>query len=153
MNLLTWVLLTMISLTTHAAQSTATAHALRLVPGEDPKAALLNYAKLHKLKAASVVSAVGSLKTTVLRYANQPTATTLEGFREVLSLSGTFSDEAAHLHLSVADEKGAVLGGHLADGSKVYTTLELVILVYPELVFARETDPKTTFKELVIKKK
>ena len=145
--------MTLSSLNTLAAQSTAMAHALRLAPGEDPKMALMNYAKLHKLKAASVVSAVGSFKTTALRYANQSTVTTLEGFREVLSLSGTFSDEAAHLHVSVADEKGAVLGGHLADGSKVYTTLELVILVYPDLVFARETDPKTTYKELVIKKK
>ena len=145
--------MTLSSLSTLAAQSTAMAHALRLAPGEDPKMALMNYAKLHKLKAASVVSAVGSFKTTALRYANQSTVTTLEGFREVLSLSGTFSDEAAHLHVSVADEKGAVLGGHLADGSKVYTTLELVILVYPELLFARELDPKTTYKELVIKKK
>ena len=145
--------MTLSSLNTLAAQSTAMAHALRLAPGEDPKMALMNYAKLHKLKAASVVSAVCSFKTTALRYANQSTVTTLEGFREVLSLSGTFSDEAAHLHVSVADEKGAVLGGHLADGSKVYTTLELVILVYPELLFARELDPKTTYKELVIKKK
>ena len=153
MKILILVLMTILSLHSHAAQSTATAHALRLAPGEDPKLALMNYAKLHKLKAASVVSAVGSLKTTALRYANQSTVTTLEGFREVLSLSGTFSDEAAHLHVSVADDKGAVLGGHLADGSKVYTTLELVVLVYPELIFARETDPQTTFKELVIKKK
>jgi predicted DNA-binding protein with PD1-like motif len=136
----------------YANESTVVAHVLRLSPGEDPKLKLLSYAKIKNIRSASIVSAVGSLKVTMLRYANQKNITKLDGFREVLSLSGTFSKEDAHLHLSIADSSGATLGGHLAEGSQVYTTLEIVILTFPDLEFKRELDPKTTFPELMIKR-
>ncbi len=152
-KILIFVIVGLISMQVYGNTSSTVAHVLRLKPGSDPKLSLIEFAKTHKLKAASVVSAVGSLSDTVLRYANQKDPTKLSGFREVLSFSGTFSDEASHLHLSVADGKGAVLGGHLVEGSKVYTTLEIVILSYPDLEFKREVDAQTTFQELVIKKK
>jgi len=132
-------------------KSITEAHILRLHPGEDPKVELMKYVQAHKLKAASVVSAVGSLKVTFLRYANQKNAVKLDGFREVLSLSGSLgSSSGSHLHLSVSDSQGLTLGGHLVEGSQVYTTLEIVLLAYPELEFARVLDPKTTYEELSI---
>ena len=128
------------------------AHVIRLGPGTDPKIALLNYVKEKKIKAASIASAVGSLTVSVMRYANQKDTVELKGFREVVSLSGTLGDTSgAHLHLSVSDGSGATLGGHLGDGSKVYTTLEIVLLAYPQLEFERKLDPQTTFQELSIK--
>jgi predicted DNA-binding protein with PD1-like motif len=130
------------------------AHVLRLHPGEDPKAELMKYVQKNNIKAASIVTAVGSLKKTVMRYANQKSPVKLEGFREVVSLSGMLgSTSGSHLHLSVSDSQGETLGGHLADGSEVYTTLEVVLQSYPELEFERKIDPKTTFLELEIKKK
>lgn len=135
-------------------KSAVEAHVLRLGPDEDPKTALLNYVREHKLASASVVSAVGSLKMTVLRYANQKDAVNLEGFREVVSLSGTLgATSGSHLHVSVSDSKGVTIGGHLGEGSKVYTTLEIVLLSYPDLVFKRVLDPKTTYEELSISPK
>ncbi|MBY0515979.1 MAG: DNA-binding protein [Bacteriovoracaceae bacterium] len=136
-----------------ANTSSTVAHVLRLKPGADPKLSLIEYAKSQKLKSATVVSAVGSLQETTLRYANQKDSAKLSGFREVVSLTGTFSDEGAHLHLSVSDSNGVTIGGHLVEGSKVFTTLEIVILSFPELIFKRELDPQTTFTELVIQKK
>ncbi|MCM2349297.1 MAG: DNA-binding protein [Bacteriovoracaceae bacterium] len=134
-------------------KSTVEAHILRLGPGEDPKTTLIKYVQEKKIQAASIASAVGSLSVTFLRYANKNDFVKIEGFREVVSLSGTLgASSGVHLHLSISDDKGATLGGHLADGSKVYTTLEIVLLAYPELEFSREVDPKTTFKELSIKK-
>ncbi len=140
----------------HAAplKSSSEAHVLRLTPDDDPKVALLNYVKENKIAAAAIVSAVGSLKVTTLRYANQNNTTTLEGFREIVSLTGTLSHEhGAHLHLSVSDSQGTTLGGHLQEGSKVYTTLEIVLLVLPDLIFERKPDSKTGFLELSVKKK
>lgn len=135
-------------------KSSVVAHVLRLGPGEDPKTALMNYVQEKKLAAVSIASAVGSLKITTLRYANQKEPVKLEGFREVVSMSGTLgSTSGSHLHLSVSDSSGNTLGGHLTDGSQVYTTLEIVLLSYPELEFSRKLDPKTTFQELSIKQK
>lgn len=126
------------------------AHVLRLEPGEDPKLVLMNYVKQKNIKAASIASVVGSLSLTVLRYANKKELVKLDGFREVISLSGTVSTNGSHLHLSVSDGKGETLGGHLGEGSKVYTTLEIVLLSYPSLSFERKKDSKTTFEELTI---
>ncbi len=135
-------------------KSSAIAHVLRLAPDEDPKVVLMNYVIKNKISAASIASVVGSLKVTVMRYANQKDTVKLEGFREVLSLSGTLgATSGSHLHLSVSDGQGTTLGGHLGEGSKVYTTLEVVLLSYPELEFERVLDPKTTYQELSIKPK
>jgi predicted DNA-binding protein with PD1-like motif len=138
-----------LSLSLNAAEilpikSSAIAHVLRLGPDEDPKLVLMNYVIKNKISAASIASVVGSLKVSVMRYANQKEAVKLEGFREVVALSGT---------LGVSDGQGVTLGGHLGEGSKVYTTLEIVLLSYPELEFERILDPKTTYQELSIKPK
>ena len=139
---------------TQGATAEVTPHVLRLSPGEDPKVALQNFVEQKEIKAASIVSAVGSLSHTVIRYANQKQEVKLEGFREVVTLSGTIGKSSGpHLHIAVSDDKGATIGGHLGQGSKVYTTLEVVLLAYPQLEFDRIIDPKTTFKELNIRKK
>lgn len=99
------------------------------------------------------MSLQGSLKVSALRYANQKEIVKLEGFREVVSLSGTLgSTSGSHLHISVSDSTGVTLGGHLSEGSVVYTTLEIVIMSYQDYEFERKPDPETKYDELVIKK-
>ena len=148
-----------LSLSLNAAEilpikSSTIAHVLRLGPDEDPKLVLMNYVITNKISAASIASVVGSLKVSVMRYANQKEPVKLEGFREVVALSGTLGATCgSHLHLSVSDGQGMTLGGHLGEGSKVYTTLEIVLLSYPDLEFERVLDPKTTYQELSIKPK
>lgn len=113
--------------------------------------ALRGWANDHD--AASVLSVVGSLNHANLRFANQPQATRVDGPLEILSLSGTLSKHGVHLHLSVADSQGRMTGGHLKPGCEIYTTAEIVLGVYPDLVFDRELDDTYGYKELVVRPK
>lgn len=124
--------------------------ALRLHPGQDLRRELTALAEREGLEAAAVVTCVGSLTRVALRYADRSEPTTLEGKFEIVSLVGTLSRHGAHLHLSVSDGEGRTLGGHLLDGSTVYTTAEIVLTVLPGLRFTRAPDPQTGFKELVV---
>ena len=123
---------------------------LRLLPGADVRQSLENWAKAGSVKAASIVSAVGSLKSAALRFSDQKDATLLKGPFEIVSLSGLVASSGVHLHASVSDSAGKTLGGHLAEGSIVYTTLELVIGVYRDVEFLRKQDDKTGYSELFI---
>lgn len=126
-------------------------YVLRLSPGDDPKVKLQTFVTENKLSAAVILSAVGSLTKAVIRYANAENATTLTGHFEIVSLSGTLSSTSgSHLHLSVSDHVGKTLGGHLMDGSTVFTTLEISLGALPDLEFKREVDPLTTYKELKV---
>ncbi|MEZ4321665.1 MAG: DNA-binding protein [Myxococcota bacterium] len=129
--------------------STASHHeVVRLEPGDDPRARLEALQAEHGWTGAAIVSAVGSLTEASIRYANEPDETRLRGPLEVVSLSGTLGPDGPHLHVAVSDARGRTRGGHLGHGSKVYTTLELVVLVFEDVTLARETDPATTWEEL-----
>ena len=123
---------------------------LRLQPGDDLRQALEAWMGEQQEQAGCVISAVGSLSVAQLRLAGATDATVIRGDLEILSLAGTLSPDGAHLHLAVADSKGAVIGGHLCVGSLVRTTAELVIGLLPEWQFRRELDPATGYPELRI---
>lgn len=131
-----------------AASGRATLFALRLKPGQDLRLALADFAKARKLHAASIVSCAGSLARVALRYANQPGATIREGHFEIVSLTGTLSAASMHVHASVSDSTGATIGGHLMDGSRIYTTAEIVLAEMPGVEFAREVDSTYGYREL-----
>ena len=123
---------------------------LRLQPGDDLRRALDAWMAEQQEQAGCVISAVGSLSVAQLRFAGATEATVIRGDLEILSLAGTLSPDGAHLHLAVADSRGAVIGGHLCAGSLVRTTAELVIGLLPEWRFRRELDPATGYAELAI---
>ncbi len=52
--------------------------------------------------------------------------------------------------MSLGDSQGNCIGGHVAYGCEVYTTLELVIGLMPEVRFQRVFDEITGFKELKV---
>jgi predicted DNA-binding protein with PD1-like motif len=126
-------------------------HFLRLKPDELVVESLQTWARKNSIEAASILSAVGSLKKATLRFANQPRGESLEGPFEIVSLSGTLSKDSMHLHASISDSKGTTRGGHLTGENRIHTTLELVIGVYPSVKFAREKDPVTGYAELLVK--
>ncbi|WP_233501271.1 PPC domain-containing DNA-binding protein [Acaryochloris thomasi] len=123
---------------------------MRLAPGADVRRELLEIAKQEKISAGTVLSAVGSLSHVYLRFADAKTPTKLPGKHEVLTLSGTIGVDGVHLHMMVANQQGECKGGHLVEGCLVYTTLELVIALMPEVRFRRQVDPDTGFRELDI---
>ncbi len=123
---------------------------LRLLPGQDLKKELDSLTEQHHIKAACVLTCVGSLTTAVLRYANQETATTLTGHFEIVSLTGVMSEEGSHYHISISDEQGRCHGAHLLDGCIIYTTAEIVIGCISDVSFLRTFDPRTGYPELEI---
>lgn len=74
----------------------------------------------------------------------------LSGHFEIVSLVGTLNPEP-HLHISLADRNGTVVGGHLLGDLNIFTTAELVLGEAEQLLFSREQDPRTGFPELVVK--
>ncbi len=125
-------------------------HALRLRPGDDLKRSLLAFAKTHQLSAAWIVTCVGSLEACHLRFAGRDAGFSASGPFEIVSLTGTLSADAAHLHVGLADGEGRVIGGHLLEGNPVYTTAELVLGSSPAVRFDREVDPTYGYRELVV---
>lgn len=133
------------------AGSASRVYAFRLPPGADLKSSLLAFARQHGLRAASVVTCVGSLQRAHLRFADQEEGVVLEGKYEIVSLVGTFHAEAGgHFHLSISDGQGRTVGGHLLDGNLIYTTAEITLLEATDLEFRREPDSLTGYRELAI---
>jgi predicted DNA-binding protein with PD1-like motif len=121
----------------------------RLKPGDELQSALKRIATEHKMKAGVIISAVGSLSVASLRLAGANEATTIAGPLEVVSITGTLSDKSMHVHVSASDSTGKTIGGHLMNGCKVFTTIELVILdLSDEWTFDRQTDDTTKYLEL-----
>jgi predicted DNA-binding protein with PD1-like motif len=126
---------------------------LRIPGGLDLRTALERELVARGCEAAFVVAGMGSLSGTQLRFAAAETPTTIEGPVEMLTLSGTLSPDGVHLHMSVSDVHGRVYGGHVAPGCVVRTTAEIMLMLLPEWSFAREPDPATGYRELVVRPK
>lgn len=125
--------------------------ALRLHPGQDLRQEIERFAKEKRLKAGFIITTVGSLQKAALRLANQSESSPFEGKFEIVSLVGTLSPDGVHLHISLSDNTGKTIGGHLVEGCVIYTTAEIVIGEARGIVFTRETDQTTTYKELMIR--
>jgi predicted DNA-binding protein with PD1-like motif len=126
-------------------------HALRIPPGEDLRLRLETLAREHAISAGFILSATGSLSRACLRFAGARSGTVVGGPLELLSLSGTLSRDGCHLHVSAANARGELLGGHVLEGCVIHTTAEIVIGESPDLSFTRELDTATGYRELVVK--
>ncbi|HEY0650802.1 PPC domain-containing DNA-binding protein [Phenylobacterium sp.] len=130
------------------------AHAFRLTPGTDLRAELERLTQTHALRAACILSGVGSLTRAHLRMpgaAGDPEAfATFVEPLEIVSLAGTLGPDGLHVHISLARADGACVGGHLAPGCIVNTTAELVIGELPDTEFRRRLDPATGYAELSV---
>jgi len=122
---------------------------LRLHPGDDVRAAVVEALRGSGLTAAFVVQGIGSLSVAQLRYAGQLEATELRSDLEILTLAGSISPDGAHLHMSVSDAEGRVFGGHVGAGCLVRTTAELLLALLPDQHFSRRHDPGTGYLELM----
>jgi predicted DNA-binding protein with PD1-like motif len=133
--------------------SNAKVYVIRLRPREDLKRSILTFARERQLKAAIILTCVGSLEQLHIRFANQKSGTMRPGHFEILHCGGTLSDSNCHLHLTVADETGITCGGHLLEDCLIYTTAEIAIAELPQLEFLRIEDRTYGYHELVVKTK
>ncbi len=127
-------------------------HAIRLTKGSDLKESIVAYAKEHNIEAGCVLSGVGCVSHAHIRLAKAINFLDIEKDYEIVSITGTISPAGVHIHISLSDEEGNTIGGHLSEGTIINTTCELVILELPDYKFTREMDETTGFKELVITK-
>eukprot|EP00898_Chlorokybus_atmophyticus_P009277 jgi/Chlat1/97/Chrsp1S03084 len=126
-----------------------TAHALRLLPGQDLLQELLDFAQKKQLRAAFIYTCVGSLSLARLRPAGRNEAKHFDAAYEIVSLTGTLSKTGEHhMHMSISDEDCQTYGGHVLKGCIVRTTAEVVLGELEGLNFKRLTDPRSGYDEL-----
>jgi predicted DNA-binding protein with PD1-like motif len=126
-------------------------HAFRLTGGADLKESIEARVESSGIRAGYVLTCVGSLSHAVLRMPGATKVLELEQQLEIVSMEGTLSPDGCHIHLSVSDTAGVVLGGHVLPGCVVRTTAELILAEDTSFEFAREHDDMTGFAELVVR--
>lgn len=125
-------------------------HPLRLAPGVDLRRELERRVADGEIAPGFVVCGIGSIADAVIRFANDDTETLVAGPHEILTLSGSVTKDGAHLHASLSNGAGQVIGGHVGHGNLIRTTAEILLLHTPGWTLRREMDHATGFKELVV---
>ncbi len=122
--------------------------AVRLKRGQDLKRSIEGLCVEKSIDTAVILSGVGSLYESNFRLAKAESFFEKKEDYEIVSLTGTVSHGKAHIHISMADESGAVIGGHLMYGCLIDTTCELVLGILEEYDSIREYDESTGFNEI-----
>lgn len=126
----------------------------RLREGQDLKQSIERLVATMNLSAATIISGVGGLKQATIRMAGAESGKqdirTLQGPFEIVSLIGNLGQGRTHLHISISNKDGSVIGGHVKEGCIIHTTVELALAVEDKLIFTEQDDPNTGFGELHI---
>lgn len=125
-------------------------YAFRLHRGDDLRLALARFAREHHLRGAVVLSCVGCLSHWRLRDASGVNMQEKTEPVEIVSATGTLSQDRLHLHLSLSRKDLSTIGGHLAEGCIVNTTAEIVLLELEDVAFGAAYDADTGYDEITI---
>ncbi|MBR3351828.1 MAG: DNA-binding protein [Erysipelotrichaceae bacterium] len=129
-------------------------HAFRLTYGMDLRQGIEEYCRDNDIHSAAIMTVVGCVYRARIRLADGETIEEYDDRYEIVSLTGTISPDGSHMHISLADEDGRVIGGHMCNGCLVNTTAEVVLVsLDEEYRFSREYDDSTGYDELVIRKR
>ena len=129
-------------------------YTFRLKPNQDLFDSIETFVAEKKIEAGCVLSSVGSLTHATLRLANRGYHNEYEGHFEIVSMTGTVSTNGSHIHVSISDGDGVMIGGHLVSGCKIYTTAEIVLAVFEDVVYRRELlENDSGYEELTVYKK
>lgn len=128
-------------------------YTFRLNSAQDLFDSIESFARENQIEAGCVLSGIGSLTHFTVRLADREIPTDYEGHFEIVSLAGTVSIHGSHLHISASDGQGKTIGGHLVSGSKIYTTAEIVLVVFTDTIYRREFAEDSGYPELVVYKK
>ena len=125
-------------------------YTFRLSPGQDLFDSLQAFVMKKQVQAGCILSGVGSLRHATLRLADREYNSEYEGPFEIVSITGTLSVHGSHLHISISDGDGTTIGGHFESGCKIYTTAEIVIAVFNDVIYRRELAPDSGYEELTV---
>lgn len=128
-------------------------YAIRLKKGDDLKNEISKVCLDNNFDTAIVLSAVGCVDKVKIRLAKAINYLEVDEDFEIVSLTGTISKGKCHLHISLADEIGNVIGGHLSEGTIINTTCELVLGILEKYESKREFDDSTGYDEIVFRRK
>ena len=120
----------------------------RLVENEDLLEAITLQTRRSGITAGFFIL-IGTLKEAKLGFYRQGKYETIEvaGPLEIVSCMGNISvkeqETVVHAHISVANEKGEVFGGHLLSGCIISLTAELILVETSDMRLLRKFDEKT----------
>lgn len=127
-------------------------HIFRLTNGQDLKKSIVEYCENNNIKAGIIGACVGCCYEIHFRLAGGKDFFHKVEDYEIVSMTGTISENGVHIHVSFADVNGNLVGGHLSDGCLVGSTAEIAIIEVDNYKLTREFDEETGYKELVIEK-
>ncbi len=125
-------------------------YTFRLTPGEDLFDSVQAFAMEKHIEAGCVLSGVGSLIHASIRLADRAQNSEYEGPFEIVSITGTVSIHGSHLHISFADGDGKTVGGHFESGCTIYTTAEIVLAAFNDVIYKREFAEDSGYDELTV---
>ena len=125
--------------------------AFRLERGDDLRSSIEEKCRQLNIDTAVVLSGVGCVYEARIRLADASRHLEVTRDYEIVSLTGTVSKGEAHIHISLADDTGACIGGHLEKGCLINTTGEIVLGILEEYSSDREYDENTGYDEIVFR--
>ncbi len=127
-------------------------YVFRLTKGMDLKKEIIKYCEDNNIKAGIIGACVGCCYEINFRLAGGDDFYQKTGDHEIVSMTGTISEDGVHIHVSFSDREGNTVGGHLTEGCLVNSTAEICIIEINNYKLTREYDDTTGYKELVIEK-
>ena len=122
----------------------------RLAKGDDLLQALEKLCQVHEITLGEV-RALGAVTRARVGYYNQEERKyyflDLDQPMEILALVGNISlrdgKPMVHAHVTLADEAGRAVGGHLAEGTPVFACEYVIHEYLADQTLARQNDPAT----------
>lgn len=124
-------------------------HVFTLKTGQDLRNEIDTFVVSKNIKAGIILTCVGHLTKATLRMADASIVKEFEGGYEIVSLTGTVENGNSHIHTSLSDKNGDVIGGHVKPGCIVGVTAEIAIGEIEGLIFKRKLD-ETGYENLVV---
>ena len=129
-------------------------HVFRVKPDQDLLESIQKFCEEKGITSGVIIGMIGSLKVASINYLKSLPANYInkkyQGPMEIVCSQGTVGrcddDTIVHIHLIVDNEK-EIRGGHLAKGSIIFSTAEVVIGELEEQI-TRKKDDYTGLLEL-----
>ena len=82
---------------------------------------------------ALFISSVGCLNKLTIRLVDGESILEKDGCFEIVGITGTLSPDGVHIHISVSDEFGNIIGGHLKNGCIVNQSITKRSVLTPSI--------------------